>query len=122
MRTVETFLAPAFPSDFFAGGLALGGSAGSSATSMETVLVTVLFGNVVTILSRIEAGKEIAESKDRIGPGLHVLRGEYWDNLGDIPRRSIDTVVVDDDRVVRVLDDLRRFYSAMEWYVEPGVP
>ena len=89
---------------------------------METLHVTVLFGSVSTILSWIAAGKEIAESKDRIGPGLHVLRGDYWDNLGDIPRRSIDTVVVDDDRVERVLDDMRWFYSAMDWYAERGVP
>jgi len=89
---------------------------------METLHVTVMFGHVSTILGWIAAGKKIAETEDRIGPGLHVLRGDYWDNLGDIPRRSMDTVVVDDDRVKRVLEDMRWFYSAMNWYAERGVP
>ncbi|WP_298258680.1 AAA family ATPase [uncultured Litoreibacter sp.] len=89
---------------------------------METLHVTVLFGHVATILGWIEAGRQIAQTKDRIGPGLHILKGDYWDNVGDIPRRSIDTVVVDDDRVLRVLEDMRWFYSASNWYAERGVP
>ncbi|MEO9897417.1 MAG: AAA family ATPase [Paracoccaceae bacterium] len=89
---------------------------------METLHVTVLFGHVSTILGWIEAGQQIAQSKDRIGPGLHILKGDYWDNVGDIPRRSMDTVVVDDDRVRRVLEDMRWFYSASNWYAERGVP
>lgn len=89
---------------------------------METLHVTVLFGHVSTLLGWIETGRQIAMSKDRIGPGLHILKGDYWDNAGDIPRRSMDTVVVDDNRVQRVLDDMRWFYSASDWYAERGVP
>jgi chaperone BCS1 len=89
---------------------------------METLHVTVLFGHVSTILGWIEVGRQIAQTKDRIGPGLHILKGDYWDNVGDIPRRSMDTVVVDDDRVRRVLEDMRWFYSASSWYAERGVP
>jgi len=89
---------------------------------METLHVTVLFGHVSTILGWIEVGRQIAQTKDRIGPGLHILKGDYWDNVGDIPRRSMDTVVVDDDRVRRVLEDMRWFYSASHWYAERGVP
>ena len=89
---------------------------------METLQVTVLFGRVSTILGWIEAGRDIAQTKDRIGPGLHILKGDYWDNVGDIPHRSMDTVVVDDDRIRRVLDDMRQFYSASNWYAERGVP
>lgn len=89
---------------------------------METLHVTVLFGHVSTVLRWIAAGRQIAQRKDRIGPGLHVLKGDYWDSLGDIPRRSIDTVLVDDDRVEKVVEDMRWFYAAHDWYAARGVP
>ena len=89
---------------------------------METLHVTVLFGHVSTILEWIAAGRQIAQTRDRIGPGLHILKGDYWDNLGDIPRRSIDTVLVDDTRIENVLEDMRWFYTAHDWYAERGVP
>ncbi|NSX53745.1 AAA family ATPase [Parasulfitobacter algicola] len=89
---------------------------------METLNVTVLLGCISTIVGWIECGRQIAQAKDRIGPGLHILKGDYWDNIGDIPRRSLDTVVVDDDCVQRVLEDMRWFYSASNWYTQRGVP
>jgi chaperone BCS1 len=89
---------------------------------METLHVTVLFGHVSNILGWIATGRQIAQTKDRIGPGLHVLKGDYWDSLGDIPRRSIDTVLVDDDRVEKVVEDMRWFYAAHDWYAARGVP
>ena len=89
---------------------------------METLHVTVLFGHVSTILEWIAAGRQIAQTKDRIGPGLHILKGDYWDSLGDIPRRPIDTVLVDDDRVEKIVEDMRWFYAARDWYAERGVP
>ena len=89
---------------------------------METLHVTILFGQVSTVLEWISAGRQIAHTKDRIGPGLHILKGEYWDELGDIPRRSINTVLVDDDRVEKIVEDMRWFYGARDWYVKRGVP
>jgi|GEM_PF-4920035 len=84
---------------------------------METVTVTVLFGRVSTILGWIDAGRTIAKNKDRVGPGLHILKGDYWDSVGDIPRRPLDTVLVDDDRIERLVADMRWFYGAKDWYV-----
>lgn len=89
---------------------------------METVRVTVLFGRVQTLMGWIEEGRNAARNKDRIGPGLHILRGDYWDEVGDVPRRSIETVLVDDDRVENTLKDMRWFYSASDWYAARGVP
>ena len=89
---------------------------------METLHVTVLFGHVSIILEWIASGQQIGQSKDRIGPGLHILKGDYWESLGDIPRRSIDTVLVDDDRIEKVVADMRWFYAARDWYAERGVP
>lgn len=97
------------------------GAAHNSAP-METLTVTVLFGRVATILGWIDAGRKLAQGKDRAGPGLHLLKGDYWESLGDIAGRAVDTVLVDDDRVDQVLKDMRWFYAARDWYADRGVP
>lgn len=89
---------------------------------MEVLHVTVLFGTVETILGWIAQGRELAQTKDRIGPGLHILKGDWWDHVGDVPRRSIATVLVDDNRIETVLDDMRWFYGASDWYAARGIP
>jgi len=89
---------------------------------MEVLHVTVLFGKVETIVGWIAEGRAIFQSKDRIGPGLHILKGDWWDHVGDVPRRSINSVLVDDDRIENVLEDMRWFYGASGWYADRGVP
>jgi len=89
---------------------------------MEVLHVTVLFGNVATILGWIAEGRALSRTRDRIGPGLHILKGDWWDHVGEVRRRSINTVLVDDDRIAKVLDDMRWFYGASDWYAERGVP
>ncbi|WP_170328691.1 AAA family ATPase [Ruegeria arenilitoris] len=89
---------------------------------MEVLHVTVLFGTVQTMLDWISEGRRIARSKDRIGPGLYTLKGDYWDHVGDVPRRSINTVLEDDNHIQTVLDDMRWFYGASDWYAARGVP
>ncbi|TNJ38907.1 AAA family ATPase [Phaeobacter sp. B1627] len=89
---------------------------------MEVLNVTVLFGQVQTILDWIAEGRRLSSTKDRIGPGLHILKGDWWDHVGDVPRRSVDTVLVDDDRIEKVLGDMRWFYGASDWYAARGVP
>lgn len=89
---------------------------------VEVQNVTILFGKVETILGWIAEGRALSQTKDRIGPGLHILKGDWWDHVGDIPRRSINTVLVDDDRIQKVRDDMRWFYGASDWYADRGVP
>lgn len=89
---------------------------------METLTITILFGRISTITNWIEAGRASFQTKDRIGPGLHLLKGDYWAAMGDIPRRSLDTVLVDDDRITCMLNDMRWFYGASKWYAQRGVP
>ncbi|MCP3969107.1 MAG: AAA family ATPase [Rhodobacteraceae bacterium] len=89
---------------------------------MEVMHVTVLFGRVHTIVDWIVQGRQIARTKDRIGPRLYILKDDYWDHVGNVPRRSVDTVLVDDDRIGNLLNDMRWFYGASDWYAERGVP
>lgn len=53
---------------------------------------------------------------------LYILREGYWDDVGEVPRRAIDSVVVEDDRAARALEDMRWFYGATDWYGQRGVP
>lgn len=96
--------------------------AAHSQRPMEALTITVLFGQVQMILDWITEGSAIAQTKDRIGPGLHILKGDWWDHVGDVPRRSLDTVLVDDDRIDKVVQDMRWFYGARDWYADRGVP
>ncbi|MEM6971766.1 MAG: AAA family ATPase [Pseudomonadota bacterium] len=88
----------------------------------EEIGITVLLGDIAVIEGWIAAGRAIAERCDRIGPGLHVLRGDWWNGLGDVPRRPIATVIAEDDRVERLMADVARFYGAADWYGARGVP
>ncbi|MEP5758477.1 MAG: hypothetical protein ABJ327_04015 [Litoreibacter sp.] len=74
---------------------------------METLNVTMVYGRATTVLDWIQQDHQIVQSTD---------------NLGDIPCRNIDTVLVDNDRIERVLDDMRWFYDASGWHADRGVP
>jgi len=89
---------------------------------MEKLTVTMWFGNTHTILDCVAKGRKLANSQDRVGPGLHILRGDYWDHVGDVRGRALDTVVHDDDRVKNLAKDLHWFYGAQDWYAQRGVP
>ncbi len=89
---------------------------------MEKLTVTMYSGSADTILEWIAEGCELARARDRIGPGLHVFRGDYWDNIGNIRGRDINTVVTDDDRVEKAVADMRWFYDARDWYAQRGIP
>jgi len=89
---------------------------------METLTVKVLFGSVSTVLGWVDAGKEISERKDHEGPKIHLLKGDYWDEMGSLPERDLDSVLVDDNRIKDMVADMRWFYDAQEWYAQRGVP
>lgn len=89
---------------------------------METLEVAVLFGRIGTVLGWIAEGARLAAEKDRQSPMLYVLRGDWWDDVGRVPRRAIGTVTLEDGAAEQVLADMRRFYGAADWYAARGVP
>ncbi len=95
---------------------------GRQGTPMETLTLTLPFGNRARVESWIAKGAEIEARTARIGPSLHIHVDGYWSHAGDVVRRSITTLIAEDDRVDRLLDDVRWFYGAKEWYAERGVP
>jgi mitochondrial chaperone BCS1 len=96
--------------------------AGPSNRAMEVITLTVPFGSIGLIRGWIRDGASFARSRERIGPGLHILRGDWWQSLGDVTGRPLDTVLADDDRVDRLAADVRRFLGARDWYGARGVP
>lgn len=95
---------------------------GQGRNPLETITITLPFGNAGTVAAWVMEGARMANLQERIGPTVHVLRREYWEALCDVPRRGIDTILAEDDRIERLLADLRRFYAATRWYADRGVP
>lgn len=89
---------------------------------METVTISTLGGGMARLQSWVREGADIIAARQRTGPSLHILRGDGWEDLGPVPGRRLDTVISDDDRVDRLVADLRRFLGAQDWYAERGVP
>ncbi len=96
--------------------------ASHSQRPLEELEIGMLFGRVETLAGWIAEGARIAALRDRRGPTLYILRDGYWDEAGEVPRRSIDSVVVEDDRAEQVLADMRWFYGSSDWYGARGVP
>ncbi len=89
---------------------------------METIEIGAFLGDVEMLAGWVEEGARIAGERDRAGPMLHILRDGYWEEVGEVPARSIDSVVVEDDSARRALEDMRWFYGARDWYAVRGVP
>ncbi len=45
-----------------------------------------------------------------------------WDELNQIPARSMDSVVLDGGIAEQTLEDMRRFIRSEEWYTSLGIP
>ena len=97
-------------------------SGGYNGTPLESVTLTLFGGGFATLRGWIAEGARQAEEAARRGPALYVMRRDYWEHLGEVNRRSLNTVLCDDDRLGRLLDDMRWFYGAADWYAERGVP
>ena len=93
--------------------------AGHHSRPMETVTLVIPFGTVAMVENLIAKGRKIGAKRDRIGPGLHVLKGDWWDYMGDVPARPIASVLTDDDRIARLCDDVDRFYACL-LYTSPS--
>lgn len=70
----------------------------------------------------VSPSRALSQTKDRIGTGFHIQEGDWWDHVGDIPSSSVDTMLVEDDRIDKELKYMRWFYGASNWYAERGVP
>jgi mitochondrial chaperone BCS1 len=89
---------------------------------METVTLTLPFGRVETIRAWVAEGGTILQSRQRRGPELHIARGDWWNAMGTLQGRGLDSVLCDDDRLTDIAADLRRFLSAQDWYLQRGIP
>ena len=90
--------------------------------ALETVTLTLIGGRVDTVRAWLAIGAARVAVASRIGPGLHVLNGDYWEDMGQIRGRALDTVIADDDRMERLVSDVRHFRARREWYADRGIP
>jgi chaperone BCS1 len=89
---------------------------------METLTLTLPFGQAETVRHWLAEGARHLRDRDRRGPELYVARGDWWQAMGALPGRGLDTVLSDDDRVRRMAADMRRFLGARDWYTQRGIP
>lgn len=89
---------------------------------LEALKFTLLGGGVEAVQNWIEIGAKIAATRDRIGPGIHTLARHGWSAAGDVPRRSLASIVTEGDEAEALLADVRWFYASRDWYASRGVP
>lgn len=89
---------------------------------LETLKFTLLGGGVEAVQEWIDTGAKIAATRDRIGPGIHTLARHGWNAAGDVPRRSLSSIVTQGNEGEALLADVRWFYASREWYADRGVP
>ena len=89
---------------------------------LETMELTLIGAGQVVVEAWIARGAELAAARDRIGPGIHTLGRNGWNDSGDVPRRAITSIATEDDAAARLLTDVRWFYDSREWYAARGVP
>lgn len=89
---------------------------------LETLSVTLIGAGVEQLEAWVAEGVAIAQARRRIGPELFVYRWDNWHSVGQVPRRSLDTLVTEHGQAERLRDDLKRFLSQQHWYAERGVP
>ncbi len=94
----------------------------NGAAPMEVLTVTMLFGRTEVLRGWIDEGAEMCRVDEDRAPELHVLKGDWWDYVCDLPRRAMETILAEDDRLDRLLDDMRWFYANEDWYRQRGVP
>ncbi|MGB3313450.1 MAG: AAA family ATPase [Albidovulum sp.] len=92
------------------------------ARPVESVSLTLIFGRVATIRRWIAEGQAHLAAQERIGPEIHVFQDSYWEELGQVTARKVETVLCDDDRIDRLVADMRRFLGARGWYATRGIP
>ena len=97
-------------------------SVGRSQKALDEVTITVLFGRPDIVRRWIAEGAALCRERERAGPGLHVLRGDWWAHISDLPIRKLDSVLSDDDRIDRLAEDMRWFFASEDWYRQRGVP
>ena len=89
---------------------------------MEELTVSMLFGRTDDLRAWVQDGERLLSKANRAQPQLHVLRTDWWEYMSALPQRTFDTVLAEDDRLDRLLDDVQWFYQAKDWYHERGVP
>ncbi|MBV6638084.1 MAG: AAA family ATPase, partial [Mameliella sp.] len=95
---------------------------GGDGGPMEVLTVTMLFGRSEVLRSWVDDGAAICAAEEERAPILHVLRGDWWDHVCEMPRRALDTILAEDDRIERLRDDMAWFYGNENWYRTRGVP
>jgi len=89
---------------------------------MEQINLTIVGPRPAIVLDWIAAGQRHLDTADARPPQVHVFLDGWWEETGPLNKRSLDTVICEDDTPQALLADLARFYDRRDWYAARGVP
>lgn len=116
-----------FHRDREAGGAGGGDSkSGGSAMSLlrrETYNIRVVGRSQIVVRELMEDARLAFMQADTVEPEIYSSNAwGYWNKVGPVPPRPIESVVLPDDTAERLIADVREFLTARNWYNARGIP
>jgi chaperone BCS1 len=95
---------------------------GQSSRMEETLTLSAYGVGLGVIHAWLGQGAVLMAQAEAKGPEVHVLDDGYWDSLGHVSGRKLDSVIAEDDRLEHLAADMRHFLESADWYHQRGVP
>jgi len=89
--------------------------------STETFTITILSRDLSIAKKLVEAARDYALPEDgRLD--VRICRHDFWNHLGRINKRLLDSVIMPCGLKERLLEDVCKFRESRDWYVQMGIP
>jgi mitochondrial chaperone BCS1 len=91
---------------------------------IETVTLSALFASRRTMQTLLEQAMNHATQQRANRLTLYTVDrwGDEWRLADSKPRRSLESVVLDEDRARFLQDDIHGFFGRQDWYAQMGIP
>ncbi len=91
---------------------------------VETIHLGALFGSRKRMEELLEGVVRHASARRAHRLSLYTVDrwGEQWHLADSKPRRSLDSVVLDEGVAAKLHDDIHEFFARREWYAQMGIP
>lgn len=95
------------------------GAKDASVARFETFKIRVFSRSQEIVHKFVEDARSLRNDADQLEVfGYH----GYWQRHDRRPHRPLESVVLPEDQVRRIVDDAERFLASRQWYVDRGIP
>lgn len=98
------------------------GSSGGTLVPRETIQIRTVARSQDVIRTLLLEAREMAVNRNRTEPRVFVAVYNSWRNAGLLHARPVDSVILPDNAVTRVVEDCRTFMASASWYAARGIP